>query len=123
MFHIIIILQNPTNCQRYLILEYLGILLDSENMIAKLPLYNLCRIKDLLYVFLDRRTCTKREHFNYATRVIIHGRSFVSYLLTLAHLEKELHYHVTLNLGCQDDLRMWYEFLYQWNGKSFFIEV
>jgi len=52
-------------------LEYLGIILDSENMIAKLPQDKLCRIKDLLYVFLDRRTCIKREllsllgHFNY----------------------------------------------------------
>ena len=84
-------------------LEYLGIILDSENMIAKLSQDKLCRIKDLLYVFLDRRPCTKREllsllgHSNYATRVIIHGRSFVSYPLTLAHSVKELHYHVILN--------------------------
>jgi hypothetical protein len=34
-------------------LEYLGIILDSENMIAKLPQAKLCRIKDLLYVFLQ----------------------------------------------------------------------
>jgi hypothetical protein len=60
-------------------------------MRVKLPQYNLCRIKDLLYVFHDRRTCTKREllsvlgHLNYTTREIIHGRSFVSYLLRLAH--------------------------------------
>ena len=79
-------------------------------MIAKLPQYKLCRIKDSLYVFLDRRTCTKREllsllgHLNYAIMVIMHGRSFVSYLLTLAHSVKELHYHVTLNRGCLDDL-------------------
>ena len=65
----------PTTC-----LEYLGVILDSENMIAKLPQDKLCRIKDLLYVLLDRRTCTKRDllsllgHLNYATRVIIHGR-------------------------------------------------
>ena len=83
-------------------LEYSGIILDSEYMIAKLSQHKLCRIKDLLYVFLDRRTFTKREllslldHLNYATRVIIYGRSFVSYLLTLAHSVTELHYHVTL---------------------------
>ena len=88
----------PTTC-----LEYLGIILDSANMIAKLPQDKFCRIKDLLYVLLDRRICTKREllcllgHLNYATRVIIHGRSFVSYLLTLAHSVKELNYHGTLN--------------------------
>ena len=97
-------------------------------MIVKLPQYHLCRIKDLVYVFLDQRTCTKREllsllgHLNYATREIIHSRSFVSYLLTLAHSVKELHYHVTLNRGCLDDSRMWYEYLDQWNGISFFID-
>ena len=97
-------------------------------MTEKLPQYHLCRIKDLLYVFLYQRTCTKREllsllgHLNYATRVIIHGRSFVSYLLTLAHLVKELHYHVILNRECLDDIRMWYEYLDQWNGMSFFID-
>ena len=113
----------PTTC-----VEYLGIILDSENMIAKLPKDKLCRINDLLYVSLDRRTCTKREllsllgHLNYATKVIIHGRSLVSYLLTLTHSVKELHYHVTLHRGCRDDLRMWYEFLDQWNGISFFID-
>ena len=59
----------PTIC-----LEYLGIILDSENMTEKLPQDKLCRIKDLLYVFLDRRTFTRREllslfgHLNYATR-------------------------------------------------------
>ena len=102
----------PTTC-----LEYLGIMLDSENMIAKLHQYKLCRIKDLVHAFLDRRT--KREllsllgHLNYVTRVIIHGRSFVSYLLTLVHSVKELHFHITINLECLDDLRMWYEFVYQ----------
>jgi hypothetical protein len=69
----------PTTC-----LEYLGIILDSENTIAKLPRDILCHIKDVLYVFPDRRTCTKCElfrllcHLNYVTRVIIHGKSFVS---------------------------------------------
>jgi hypothetical protein len=97
-------------------------------MITILPHDKLCCIKDLLYVFLDRRTCTKREllsllgHLNYANRVIIHGRSFVFYLLTLAHSVKELHYHVTLNRGCRDDFKMWYAFLDQWNGMSFFID-
>jgi hypothetical protein len=32
----------PTTC-----FEYLGILLDSENMIAKLPQDELCRMKDI----------------------------------------------------------------------------
>jgi hypothetical protein len=56
--------------------------------------------------------CMTREllsllgHLNYANRLIIHGRSFVFYLLTLAHSVKELHYHVPLNRGCRDDFKM-----------------
>ncbi|CAG2242641.1 unnamed protein product [Mytilus edulis] len=108
-------------------LEYLGIILDSMHMIAKLPDEKLVRIKDILYSYLNRRSCTKREmlsllgHLNYACKVIIPGRSFVSYLLTLAHSVKELYHHVTITKGCRDDMAMWFKFLSQWNGISFFI--
>ncbi|CAG2233319.1 unnamed protein product [Mytilus edulis] len=108
-------------------LEYLGIILDSMHMIAKLPDEKLVRIKNILYSYLNRRSCTKREmlsllgHLNYACKVIIPGRSFVSYLLTLAHSVKELYHHVTITKGCRDDMAMWFKFLSQWNGISFFI--
>ncbi|CAG2255290.1 unnamed protein product [Mytilus edulis] len=108
-------------------LEYLGIILDSMHMIAKLPDEKLVRIKDILYSYLNRRSCTKREmlsllgHLNYACKVIIPGRSFVSYLLTLAHSVRELYHHVTITKGCRDDMAMWFKFLSQWNGISFFI--
>ncbi|CAG2214500.1 unnamed protein product [Mytilus edulis] len=95
-------------------LEYLGIILDSMHMIAKLPDEKLVRIKDILYSYLNRRSCTKREmlsllgHLNYACKVIIPGRSFVSYLLTLAHSVRELYHHVTITKGCRDDMAMWF---------------
>ncbi|CAG2233324.1 unnamed protein product [Mytilus edulis] len=105
-------------------LEYLGIILDSMHMIAKLPDEKLVRIKDILYSYLNRRSCTKREmlsllgHLNYACKVIIPGRSFVSYLLTLAHSVKELYHHVTITKGCRDDMAIyksveWYIIFYQ----------
>jgi hypothetical protein len=58
-------------------LEYLGIILDSENMIAKLPYDKLCRIKDLLYVFLDRRTCRDDLRMWYAFLDQWNGISFL----------------------------------------------
>lgn len=109
-------------------LEYLGIVLDSIHMMAKLPEDKLFRIKEILYSFLNRRTCTKREmlsllgHLNFACKVIVPGRSFVSYLLTLAHSVKELYHHVTITAGCREDMSMWYKFLNQWNRISFFID-
>ncbi|CAC5383023.1 unnamed protein product [Mytilus coruscus] len=108
-------------------LEYLGLILNSMHMFAKLPDEKLVRIKDILYSYHNRRSCTKHEmlnllgHLNYACKVIIPGRSFVSYLLTLAHSVKELNHHVTITKGCRDDMAMWFKFLCQWNGISFFI--
>ena len=59
---------------------------------------------------------------NFASRVILAGRSFVSYLLKLAASVKELHHFVHLNASCRDDLKMWLLFLEQWNGVSLFYE-
>ncbi|CAG2225805.1 unnamed protein product [Mytilus edulis] len=113
----------PVTC-----IEYLGIILDTIRMEARLPENKLCRIKEYLLFFLNRKTCTKREmlsllgHLNFAMRVIIPGRSFISYLLNIAHSVKELHHHVTLNSSCRNDLSLWHKFLDQWNGISFFID-
>lgn len=109
-------------------IEYLGIILNSVSMLCKLPDDKLVRIKDKLSEFLDKKTCTKREllsllgHLHFASRVVLPGRSFVSYLLTLAHSVEELHYRLTLNSDCRKDLNMWFSFLEQWNGVSFFID-
>jgi hypothetical protein len=59
-------------------------------------------------------------HLNFASRVIVPGRSFVSYLLTLAASVHELHHHVHLSNECRSDMRMWGTFLHHWNGISFF---
>lgn len=110
-------------------MEYLGITLDSVAMQARLPLEKVHRISDLLGTFLHRKTCTKREllqllgHLNFASRVILPGRSFVSYLLALATTVTELHHHVHLSVTCREDMHMWLSFLQQWNGVSLFHEL
>jgi hypothetical protein len=108
------------------VLEYLGIILDSDNMQARLPENKLSRIVEFIDYFLARSTCTKREllqllgHMNFASRVILAGRSFVSYLITLSTTVKHLHYHVHITKACREDLLMWKKFLAQWNGVSMF---
>ena len=110
------------------VIEYLGIILDSLNMQARLPLDKVERIAAMLELLLHRKKCTKREllqllgHLNFASRVIPPGRSFVSYLLKLATTVKELHHRVYLTLSCREDLHMWLIFLKQWNGTSFFYD-
>jgi hypothetical protein len=110
-------------------MEYLGITLDSVAMQARLPHLKVIRISELLGTFLGRKTCTKREllqllgHLNFASRVILPGRSFVSHLLALAHSVKELHHHIHLSVSCREDIHMWQLFLQQWNGVSMFHDL
>jgi hypothetical protein len=106
--------------------EYLGIILDTVAMQARLPMDKVDRITTLLKTFQGRKSCTKREllqllgHLNFAFRVILPGRSFVSYLLKLAASAKKLHHYVHLDYCCQEDIKMWLTFLEQWNGVSLF---
>ena len=59
---------------------------------------------------------------NVASRVILAGRAFVSFLLNLASSVKEFHHYVHINRSCREDLIMWAEFLTNWNGVSMFYE-
>ena len=109
-------------------MTFLGINLDTVEMQASLPHEKVERISKFIASFIERKSVTKRElqcilgHLNFASTVIIPGRSFVSYLLRMLHGVKELHHYIYLNAGCRDDLLMWTRFLDGWNGKSFFYD-
>ncbi|XP_060076370.1 uncharacterized protein LOC132555998 [Ylistrum balloti] len=109
-------------------IEYLGITLDSEEMQARLPPDKVTRILHFLRAMLLKSSCTKRElqqllgHLNFAMRVILAGRTFVSYLLTLMTAIKEPHHHGRLSRECKKDIRMWIILLQDWNGVSFFYD-
>ncbi|CAC5422095.1 unnamed protein product [Mytilus coruscus] len=49
----------PVTC-----IEYLGIILETIRMEARLPADKLCRIKEYLLLFLNRKTCTKHGPFS-----------------------------------------------------------
>jgi len=111
----------PVTC-----LEYLGIILDSEKMEARLPTVKVERICDFIHKLLNKSSCTKREllqllgHFNFASRVILPGRSVVSYLIDLSTTVKELTDFVHLSKECKTDLEFWLRFLSDWNGVTMF---
>lgn len=115
--------EGPTSC-----LEYLGIILDTQKMEARLPREKVTRIIEFIHTIIQKRSCTKREilqllgHLNFACRVILPGRSFVSYLINLSTTVTELHHYVHLNKECKEDLYMWLKFLEQWNGLSVFYD-
>ncbi|XP_033724564.1 uncharacterized protein LOC117314606 [Pecten maximus] len=113
-------------CGPETVIEYLGIILDSINMEARLPVDKLVRITEFLTDFLSKSSCTKREmlqllgHLNFASRVVIPSRAFVSHLIRCSTTVKHLHHYIRINNDCREDIRMWRQFLLHWNGVSMF---
>jgi len=109
-------------------IEYLGIILDTVKMEARLPLDKLKRISTLVATFMTIKSCTKRQllsllgHMVFATRVIVPGRTFMSRLFAAAYQVSGLEDRITLSDACTADLKMWSMFLSNWNGISLFLD-
>jgi hypothetical protein len=61
-------------------------------------------------------------HLNFASRVILPGRAFVTNLYKLMPSVKEAYHYEHLNKECKPDLQLWLEFLTHWNGIILFYE-
>lgn len=113
----------PVTC-----LEFLGIILDTVLLEARLPADKIARIKDLISLFQHKKKCTKRELlsligvFSFAARIILPGRAFLSHMIELSKTVKSLDHFIYLNKTFHADLAIWLTFLHLWNGRSFFLE-
>jgi hypothetical protein len=109
-------------------LEYLGIVLDTQRMEARLPDNKLDRLREKLDAFLNKKSCTKREllsllgHLNFASRVVFPGRSFISRIIELTKSVQHLDHYVNIGRECRLDIQMWEVLLSEWNGISLFLE-
>ena len=105
-------------------LTYLGIVLDTSAFETRVPPEKINRILEFMQCIRLKNRCTKREllqligHFNFASRVIVPGRSFLSFLFHLAYTVKDLHIHVRISKEARIDLSMWHEFLTYLNGPQ-----
>lgn len=85
--------------------------------------------KNCLNSFKKRKSCTKKEmlsllrHLNFACRVVLPGRSFISHLIVLSTTEEPLHLNVHFDSMCRDDLAMCSDFLKSWNVVSFLSNI
>ena len=108
------------------VLPFLGILIDTENCVLRLPSEKLLRLKGLIRSWQGRKSCKKREllrligHLSHASRVVRAGRTFLRRMIDLSTIPKELNHWVRLNKGFQSDLHWWAVFLEDWNGVSMF---
>lgn len=109
------------------VLDFLGILLDTVRMEARLPEDKLTRLRAAVTEWLDKRKATKRQVLSlvgvlqYATKVVRPGpgRIFVRRMYSVVAQVSEMDYFTRLNSGFRSDLFWWHLFANDWNGCSF----
>jgi len=106
------------------VLPFLGIMLDTMAMEARLPEEKLHKLRNEVAEWVDRTDAKKREilslvgSLQHATKVVRCGRAFVSRMYATAAKLRELHFHTRLNMEFRSDLCWWHTFLTDWNGLS-----
>ena len=87
------------------IIEFIGIVLDSVKLEARLPQDKVEHIKEALSEWECKKTCTLKElqsligTLNFACKVVPPGRPFLQRMIALTKGIQKPHYHVRLNNG------------------------
>lgn len=108
-------------------LSFAGIELDTLAMEARLPGDKTEKCKLLIATFLRRKKVTLRELqslvglLNFACSVVVPGRAFLRRLIDLTKGITSPHHFIRLNKSVKADLQLWYSFLIDFNGRSFFL--
>ena len=109
-------------------LTFLGIVLDTVRLESRLPEDKKQDLLKLVSEMADKRRCTLRElqhllgKLNFASRVVVPGRTFTRRLYDTTRHASQPYHHVHLSAACRMDLVWWKELLLSWNGKSYFLE-
>lgn len=112
-------LEGPSTC-----LTFLGIEVDTEALMLRLPKQKLLRLKQELSHCLLRKSITKRElqsltgSLQFATKVIRPGRSFLRQLYAMQAIGSHPAHHIRLNSAARADIVWWHLFAEDWNGIS-----
>ena len=105
---------------------FLGLLLDSENMMVSIPMSKIKEIVIKLNLMLHKDRCTLKDMqsligmLNFACRAILPGRPFCRRLINATCGLTKAHHHLRINKGMKNDLLMWKLFFEQFNGIHVF---
>ena len=107
-------------------LVFLGLELDSEEMVVRIPLSKLEEIKLKINKFLTQKKCTLRQmqsligSLNFACRAILPGRPFCRRLINATCGLTQPHHYLRITRGMRKDLELWLQFFREFNGVSVF---
>lgn len=108
------------------VLPFLGITLDTIRKEARLPPDKIAKcILDITEMLNSKRVRLRKlqsviGRLNFTLAVVLPGRPFLRRLYDLTIGIKKPYHYVKLNAEVKDDLHMWWVFLKNFNGKSFF---
>jgi len=109
------------------VLTVLGIELDSDLQMARLPEDKLQALQGLVHSWLPRKWCFRQElesligHLHHAAKVVWPGRTFFRRMIDLLCCFRRKDHPIHLNNQFDLDLQWWHKFLSEWHGVSFWL--
>ena len=108
-------------------MEYLGVEFNSVTLTKSIPPAKMAQLKDTLFTWLSKKTCTKRQlqslcgQLLWVARCVQHSRCFISRLLAGLRTMAEQHHKMVLTSEMLLDVVWWYTYIKDFNGVSFII--
>ncbi len=105
-------------------LSFLGIELDTHNMVMRLPAQKLEELKGLVQAWWGVKHATRDEleslagKLQHACQVVPSGRTFLRRMFELMSVARSAVRPIRLNESFRSDLQWWAMFLEDWNGVS-----
>ncbi len=110
-------------------LTFLGIEMDSEAQLLRLPADKLDRLRQTLARWGSKRHATKHELqvllgvLSHAAAVVRPGRTFIRHLIDTSKIPRRQSQKVRLNVSCRADIAWWSSFAQEWNGVALFPDL
>ena len=110
-------------------ITFLGMELDSEAMVIRLPQEKLDRLQSSLASWSVKKHGKKRDLLSligllaHACKAVRAGRSFLRRLIDLSTTVRTLNRHIRLNKEARSDIQWWRQFCAEWNGVAMMTSV
>ena len=108
-------------------MEYLGVTFNSISLRKSVPPAKMAQLKDTLFSWLSKKTCTKTAlqsltgQLLWVARCVQHSRGFLCRLLSGLRSLAEQHHKLTITPEMRSDIQWWYTYIKEFNGVSFMI--
>lgn len=109
------------------VLVVLGIELDSNDQVARLPADKFVALQELIASWCSRRWCTRKQlesligHLHHAAKVVWPGRTFLRRMIDLLRCFRRDDHPIRLSSEFKLDLLWWHQFLSSWHGVCFWL--